>query len=312
MNENNAVLGYRDGSPIHLTAVATLQSNTSGAGVNAVALKNPTNLPMEIYEIKFLLKSTGAIAGHSVGCKLSMGNVPLTGGFVPIFSFGNCTYTLREAVGILQSNTYVSHTMRLSRPLYVPAGGAVIPSFHHKGYTQEDITVRISYSGRNLPADYRPKRLFVPYVAAYSSKSFNSFSTVADSDNSTETDLLNPFDVPLRIERFVGRMGLFDNSPNSENEAYVVGDVMIPDVLARYTTVRMVDSNGNQIIRDYTSFANAFNFSTRAWEVNFELPSKSFYTVFLRKAASTLTLSQYMNQAFVSMVGYRELQGEVS
>ncbi len=322
MKKTDEVLGYHPGSPIHLTAFATLQANTAGSGVNAVALKNPSNLPMEIYEIRFLIRTTntilteantGNLTGHSVACKLSLGNVPLTAGFIPLLMFGKCDYGSREAPNF----KFWSHTMRLSKPLFVPAGSAIVPSFAHKGYTTSDIVVRISYAGRNMSASYRPKKVFIPYVSCFSSKPFDTFSTTADLDNSTETDLLNPFDMPLHVERFIGRMGVFDNTPpddsNPATPPGAISDVAFGfDAIARYTTLRMTDSNGNQIIRDYTSFANAFNYLTRAWETDFELPPKGFYTVFLKKAASGQTLTRYLNQVFVSMVGYRELSGGAS
>src|SRR3972149_2029811 len=90
--EDEEMAQYRHTSPIHLTATTTLASNSSG-GVNAIALKNPIGRPMEIHEIKFQLtmeepSTRLAFKGIIVGCKLDLGKIPITNGFIPIAIFG--------------------------------------------------------------------------------------------------------------------------------------------------------------------------------------------------------------------------------
>jgi len=295
-------------TPIHLTATATVPSSTAGVGVNSVALKEPNGFPMEIHTIKFGQLITGTsgiedgslILGNVIGCQLSLGQLPLTNGFVPVWGFSRGTYTGRERLASSGLNSYIEYIWRLSRPLYVPAGGIINPVFKHFGGTEAAIDARISYSGLSMPANYKPKKIFVPYVSSYMSKVFNSYNGT-DSDASTETDLINPFDTDLTIDRIVGRVATYDNTLG------IYYEVETSDVGSRYLTARMVDSLGNQIVKDFGAFNSVFNYVTHTWEIGQKLPPKAYYSVYLQKTAAGVSNATYRSQAMVSMVGYREV-----
>ena len=300
-------------SPLHLTASTVLQSNSPG-GVNSISLKNPLSTPMEIMEIKFSIQgpipstNVPVILGGTVACKLDMGQIPLTNGFVPMWSFGRSTSLSFEEVG--DNNTLMAtseFSWQLPRPLYVPAGAVVTPTFQHLGLIQGSVTARISYSARSLPAGTPPSgRLAVPFAASYMSKSFDM--NVAGATNSVETDLTNPFAEPLYLQRFTGRVAVLINSIQSATETTV------PSAAGQCFNIRMVDSVGRPIVRSFAPFSQVFSAVTRSWELDEKtfLDPRSYYQVFIRKDVplqGSAPSSILTAQAFVGMTGWRYVAG---
>lgn len=300
--------------PSNLTATATLQSNSQG-GVNAIALKNPLGGPMELLEVAWELQANAAaISGGAVGCKLDLGNLELTNGFVPIWCFGAGRYLEAEpwwrmyTPEAANTGVPIHYIWKLDHPLYIPSGAVVQPQFQHFGQIKDTIDVRISYRVRMLPKHYTPPaKIPVPYVAAFTSKVFrNPLTPDTDEDHSTETDLLNKNEQPLRVRRFIGRFG---SSLITEGIPFESRPLYGP-AAAEYTEVKMVSSQGDKVIQYAIPFRQAFPGPIRAWEVDFSLPPKQYMLVDLFKRAFPVTAAaatQLLSQAFVSMVGSREV-----
>lgn len=297
-------------SPIHLSGSVVIASGAN-ATVPASALKNPMGQDMEILEIKFELSLpafvlsayNASFAGATIACELTMGSLKLTNGSIPVFLFGRAENLSAESKYDRATETvYAAFTWRLPRPLFVPAGAAVVPNFTHTGMTPDAINVRIGYSARTIFV--KPRRIYVPWVAKYSSKSFNPISA-ADTDASIELDLVNPNPETLYLQRFVGRTV-------SVNPSYV-GKTEGPVAFSsQYLSARITDSYGRPIVRDFTPFYGIFSPLTRSWEMDngAVLDPESYYLVNLRKDAMTMSAfyaSAYA-QAFISMVGWRELE----
>ena len=307
------------GLPLHLTASSTFSSG-SGGGVNAVSLKNPMGRAMEILEIKWQVSldtstnpltsgdGTGVLGG-SMACKLQLGELPLTNGFVPVWSFGRSDLISPEVcVDNFNSREYSEYNWRLSRPLYVPAGAVVLPTFQHRGLLASDITVTISYSARDLPDGYTPpSKEAVPYASSYITKSF--LLTAAGTDVSNETDLSNPFEETLILQRMTGRVPVISSAVPGfayENDAASVPGAQM--------NIRIVDSYGRPIIRDFAPMRQAFSQVTRSWEMDgqsINMEPKSFYRAYIRFDApiNTIVSSAVLyGQGHVGLVGYREVK----
>ncbi len=306
---------YSSGSnPIHLIAQTTVQSGGS-SGVNQEALRNPLDLPMEILEIKFQIRAvtslpqttnTPVLTGASIAAEFALDSIPLTAGFVPLWCFGK---SLRVDLAEVQPfeitngpNFHGHYRWRLSSPLFIAPGQVLTPKFAHLGDTPAALKVIVSYSGRTLPKGYQPKKtLTVPYAAYYASKVFNGFNG-ADTDTSKETDLRNPFDIPIRVERLVGRI----NSKNTTSLGTVFTDQ--PDFGADLLTTRIYSSAGEPLVPAFSIFQLVFNHTTKTWECPHLMPPRSFYLVELSLAAPVTTNANFQMQAFVSMVGSRDLE----
>lgn len=308
--------------PIHLTASTTLAANSTG-GVNAIALKNPLGQAMEILEIKFQLYQDELQIVNLLGtiaCKLDLGKYPLTGGYVPLWCMGRAENLYSEMVSDPSSKCVNEFTWRLPKPLYVPADAVVLPTFQHRGLIKQDIQIRISYSARSIPAGAAlPSRVALPYAAAWSAKSFYIYD--AGTDASRETDLVNPFDEPLHLQRFTGRVGMaslaqdtgeVNQITDGAGEGYGgYGRDYTPTALY---SIRMVDSYGRPLVRTLLPFRTVFSGVTRSWEVaEATIDPRAYVLAHLKKTEPAGTLSELLpvliTQAYVGMVGYRYIVG---
>jgi hypothetical protein len=313
------------GDPIHLTAaIANLQPGAGGAGVNVKALVNPGPGPIEVHGFKFRVRSSTYVpSGALIGCRLDLGEFPLTNGFVPIYAFGRAENPVAEQVtsgsdgGVIKFG-YAQYTARLARPIYLPEGAAVRPQLQHRGQSTSPADVQISVFGRML--DRRsplPTSLKLPYWAVYVSKSFAL--GLADAETSSESDLYNPFDVPLHLERFVGRINYLyaigvNESISTELEGESLAQVpslrnYMGDALAQLL-VTITDSNGFPVVKRPTPFRLVFDHYTRSWPLTHQLPPRGFYRVeltntapFFAGVAQPVTL-----QPTISMMGWREVE----
>jgi hypothetical protein len=313
--------------PIFLTASTPLPSNSQG-GVNAQALKNPLGTPMEIMEIRWqvfgsvgsgVLPATLIPIGGAIGCKLVLGNIELTNGFIPLWLFGRCDNVFADdskingVLGVFNTNYYCEMVWRLPQPLFVPAGAVLQPTFQHYGYGALPMTVTISYCARSLKANASPPALMpVPWVSKYISKSMDY--AFVDNDTSQETDIINPYDVPVHLQRMTGRvvtqmydtLGLITRFTDSDA---LNTNVIAPGFDEPNITVRIVDSAGNPIVRNATRIRQVFHNTTRSWEMSAgtTMPPNSFYNVVLAQvagAAGALIVTQ--RQVHIAAVGWRE------
>jgi hypothetical protein len=296
-------------SPIHLSSSLVLRSGASGA-VPVNAFKNPMGQDMEILEIKFEISgaaTTGStpVFGGTIWTDLMMGSYKLTNGAVPVWNFGKMENILSELLSDDQDAlNFSAYTWRLPRPMFVPAGACIAPSFVHTGYIASTLNVRVGMSGRTVSR--KPKAIYMPWISKYVSKAFNPLSA-ADKDQSQETDLFNPHPEVFHLQRFMGRT-LTQNPGASTNQ----GENRPRSFADQYLLARIVDSYGRPIVANYTPFRLIFSEVTRSWEMDNEstLDPEGFYKVILRKDAMVLAgaSANLFGQAFVSMVGWRELK----
>lgn len=328
------------GQPLFLNAKTTVAPNSTG-GVNSIALRNPMHRPMEILAISFEMEMTGFqgagalplpdepplnVLGGLIACKLDLGQWPITNGFVPTWSFGRSEQAFDEATqssaviidptsptGVREATTQ-SYIWRLPRPLYVPNDSVLVPNFQHRGLFAKPVDVNVGYVCRSLPKGYEPKKIILPYAAAFVSKNFD-VNTIAgsvsgfDTDESTETDLTNSFDEELCLQRFSGRALMYNNgAPSLSDET---GQPLSAWASAGLT-VRMVDSHGRPIIPNFTPFRTAFAGMTRSWEMDAGqmLDPRSYYNAILRVNSLGVPPADqfYTLQAMIGMVGWREMK----
>lgn len=323
--------------PLFLNAKTNLGSNTTG-GVNAIALRNPMHLPMEILAISFQLEMPGLFAieenvvpvgnilGGIISAKMDLGQYPLTNGYVPVWNMGRSIQAYDEApnwgvsVTDLSSPTGVSfpttqtYLWKLARPLFVPADSVVTPTFQHKGLFTDSISVNIGYWARSLPMGYEPKHISLPYAAAFQTKNFDLTQIINDGipqqQVSTETDLVNSFDEPLTLQRFTGRALMYNNAnPKLSDET---GQPLSAWANAGLS-VRMVDSHGRPIIPQFTNFRTAFAGMTRSWEMDAKqvMDPRSYYiaTVNVDDLRSpAVDTDAFTLQASIGLVGWREIK----
>lgn len=313
--ETRAQLVYNNPSPkmpLHLSDSVIVQSGSSGT-VNPAALKNPMGQDMELLEIKFELQSafvggSASALGGTISAELTMGGLKLTNEAIPVWGFGRAenlsaeTQSGRTPDGA--SVGFIYYSWRLPRPLYIPAGDTVIPTFTHSGNIATPIGVRVGYSCRTTT---RPRIAYVPWVTKYISRSFNPLED-AGVDASGPLNLVNPHDQVVYIQRFTGRT-LAKVVVSASSQPTVEADPI--SFGAKYLQMRMTDSYGRPIVRTFTPFRSVFSAGSRSWECDNGtiLDPKSFYIVNLKKDAMVLAATNEgsFGQAQITMVGWREI-----
>lgn len=314
------------GTPISLTASGTIKNGSVG-GVNADALVSPYGLPMEIHEIKWMLSApTNVVIGAGMGCNLELGDFKITNGYVPINAF--CRSILVTPFGgdfvdfsmstfngeeIPTVPSFASFVWRLQRPIFVPAGSVLLPKFQHQNLIPDDISIQITYSGVTLPATYRPKKLVLPWVAYWTADGV--VYNAASVQLSLENDLVNPWDEPLHVQRFVGRINYSGNiSSVPPSERFTMGlnatGNGLAEMIGKYFTLQMTHSSGANIIQSPTKFESVFYSSRRAWDINVTIPPKSYFIVQMSKIADAIasgSTAALRFQPIIGMVGFREI-----
>lgn len=164
---------------------------------------------------------------------------------------------------------YNSVVFRLPKPLYLNPGDMFVPRFHNNWIN--DVDIQVTYAARRTPV--RPAENWYPYVSSFTSQQFNVLpGTDSFLLESTPSDLVNPYDVPLLVDRLVGFIGT--NAPRGyfgqvqRNPCDYAGD---------YLNVRLFDSAERPIVRDLTPFNMLFNLQGRAWQMKSILHPHEYY-----------------------------------
>lgn len=314
-----------DSYPILLRVSQTVQPNAEQE-TQSLAMMNPSGEPMEIRSFLFSAFQaepsiqTLANIGGMYSIALRVAGKPLTNGPIPMWNFGPAislggeTVFEQAPVGGIRNTSIASYRWMLDRPLYIPAGVSIEVSIRSTGSFSKPVTVGVTASGSVVPHKPKPSRVDVPWVCVYASKSFNWDEE--GSDASPETQLINPFDVPLEVSRFVGRINQLTDYFAGDLSSNDTTEFIIPSVLGLYGQtfkVKMNDSSGNPVVRVATMFRNVFEAKNRSWELGVTLAPRQYYKIFLEKgvlAGASLVAGIKSSRAsvVVSMVGCRKEQ----
>ena len=292
-------------SPILLTAEFSLLPGADTKGLaDSSLLQNPFGTAMLLDEIRFTVNNFQHSRGGEGGiirAAFKLGRTPITNGFIPIWNFGKVLNPI-EALGAVTVSTF---TWKLPKPLYIPPSEYLIPTLQNIAMPSGlDLTakVRVTYAGRSLASNHpTPKAIHVPWVTAYLTP-FRGAGTF--TDQSTEADLVNPFNESLNVQRFIGRI-LVDKITATEEVGESV--TYYAGLGSRLTTVRMTNSNGVILVRDNTPFNHLFNATDRSWTVNAILPPKGFYLAFFSQNHTGMDAAGYVS-SMISMIGHREVK----
>lgn len=317
-------------SPLLLQAQIIVPPAGSMGLADTTLLENPFQGPMWLDEIRFRLPvSDGVMAPplswSAIGVDLKLGNIPITRSNTPIsllgktlndafnnnFSPGEQAWTNQDDTGFVAGPQMF--TWKLPKPLFIPARELLRPTMYFRPYAGAAArTVTICYACRPLPVNFpTPAKLDIPWVS-YFSPGFSAVPSATDlSDQSTPSEIYNPWNEELHVQRFVGR---FMGQPYYEADNFMglaSAQVDFTTGLTKSGTfVTAQDSFGNILVRDPTPFAHVFDFLDRSWTVNAKLPSKGFYTFTVDRQWSAYpanSLGLTAATVGISMIGWREV-----
>lgn len=277
--------------------------------------QNPFRTPMLIDEIRMGYENTNQseIDPFSLQFRFSLGRDPLTADFIPAPMLGKLLNPGVDGTTLAP----LVYTWKFPKPVYVPATEILVPTIFNNPMPGQGATasVRLTYVGRSLDPNYKqPTNIAVPFVALWMGLERTIGTDGSNlTDDSTESNLVNPFDKPLYVQRLIGRIR---GGPDVANDGQLnpdTGDVLDNDqgaiVAQSLTLIQMTDSMGRQAVRDPTPFNNVFSAIDRAWTINTMLAPKGYYGLHLEENWLTAANFNFATaQPMVSMIGYRAVQ----
>lgn len=301
--------GFSDNSaPLLMTASTGIILPGSSVECDSEALTVPFRKPAIIDEVRWSVRRSGGSnpnvynPGGLVGCRLSLGGLDLTNKFVPLWLFGPVIQDpgLTERVSDTDFGAalvnFATFRWKMPVPLEVPSGLSLRAEISLAADNFGDTQVDIAYAGRYLGArDKIAKTLRVPYVSTFITKRGDTYA------ESGEKDLWNPFQVPLNVQRFVGRLEYRDSG-----RGFTVNEAVDPTTI-HAVKVKMRDSVGDVITRGEPHFYSIFEGSRRAWTFGRQLHPKEQYYATVFGLENSLDAGVFTN-AQVSLVGWREAE----
>ena len=307
-------------SPILLTSRVAIASGGT-AIADSGRLQNESRRPMLIEEVHFLTQSpttTLTTVTYSMGtvirAKLRAGRFVISNEFIVLSAYGPL---LQDLVGLTPGrldrtlgigldavttrSQMTHHRWKLSRPLLLGPGESMMANFSRdvdvSGWTGGDgnAFVTITLLGRLADPSYIvPKKVMVPYISQFLVTE-TAMATAGDS-LSQETDIGNPFLVPLQITSMNGRL--------RTRSTTAIGDLPFDNNAMNIDPtdgreIKMAVS-GRNMIRDYTSISSVFG-NTRSWEMDLKLDPREWVNAGYRRGSSSSGL-QFTLTAF----GHRE------
>ncbi len=275
-------------TPLILSTEVNLTAGAMLAPADEKALKNPYNRPMWIREI-----SIANAVPNVTRIKFQLGRQNLTNNYVPIWNLGS---------RLDSSFDSAMWTWRLPKPLFIPQGEYLQPTFWVTDVGAVASTVRITYTGHSFDiGELEPTINAVPWVTSF----IGAARLVGSNyfENSTEKDIFNPYDTPLHVQRFIGRL----------NQSAAIGGTGNDENYSGFyngANVRIFDSLGKIVVRDRTPMGLVFAGDRRTWDAHGVLPPHGFYTIYMDELYADVvedgTPGNYL-QAMISMIGYHEV-----
>lgn len=310
-------------SPIILQAQISPPPGGGSFGLaDTTRLENPFQGPMWLDEIRIRLPDPqggeAPIAWSTLSLELKLGETPLTRSFVPIGLFGK---VLSDSGDGGSNGTTAELTWKLPKPLFIPARELLRPTFYCAPFTGAPAkTITILYSCRPLPKGTpQPQVLQIPWVSYFVPPAMTMPNPADRTDQSTPSDLYNPWDEELHVQRFVGRL-MPQNSGNDIQDYMSIASAFVSISQANVVTygvpigqvisgtlVSAQDSFNNILVRDPTPFAHVFDFLDRAWTVNCILPPKGFYLFTIDRLWNRYTRPGTITVG-IGMVGWRDVK----
>jgi len=297
-------------TPILLSSSVSLLQGRSGTP-DVAALSNVFREPLIIDEVRFAIYNpdplnSGDLSGTTT-CRFRMGRVELSPKDIPISLYGTSMqqYSIESSSVIDNPDTVVTYRhWKLPVPLFIPAGSTLVPTFRRAQHPTSTtaVTYQIAYAGRYVnPSEPLPPRIQVPYVNAFYPNLDQFYAAGAPTGevvySTGELDLANLLDVPVRVQRFVGRMYQYQSPGTSE-----LADVGANGGFVGPYFVEMKDSYGRDVVKDPTTFSTVFEIERRNWTYSKILGPRERYLMKIYNTALPLVPQMPM----VSIVGWRE------
>jgi len=286
-------------SPVLMSSSCDVLASNS-AIPDSGQLTYPFRKAVLIEEIRWTMRTANGNENQNLGAlvsvKMQLGQRYLTRDSVPVWLFGTRLSWLDEqhtSALLATPQSFSRYRWRLPEPLYVEAGQVLSSVFSRGADVLSSINVQVTYVGRTVSPDQpRPRVVAIPYVAPFVSTAGLTY------EQSNEFDLLNPFDIPLRIQRLTGRV--LQQTEVTTN-VYKIIEVLslTPAVAGGGVTILMNDSWGGKMVNDRTGPSDIFDCLRAAWTVDTMMPPKGIYEARIWNMDTS-------QRVHIAMIGTRE------
>jgi hypothetical protein len=290
------------------------------------------------------VKTYGAPLGDAIRIGIKYKNHPITNGLIPVRLLARITdwrsSTPPFTVATSTSGTTVHSTFlwRLPRPLWIPPNsGLTIQVGHVNDFTVDvaagaqdvDVTVR----GDLDEGGVEPQYIDLPYAAHFLGQVLSTVSGGSTgvapivTEKTGQTDLFNPFDQPLNVERMQYAISISSHGKDADNGAANANFAPTDETSAqdqtsqlasgqsyglnrRYVLIKMTSALGRNLIKDFIPVGNVLSSTNRAMALNTVLEPQRYYLATLQSQMPLFvdrgTLPFQMRTG-LSLVGTRRL-----
>ena len=316
-------------SPMILSATGSLASGGS-IPLDSSRLSNTFRTPMIVDEIRFIVRTPTASSnsstlrfnlGGSIRVKLTAGKLELTNGFVPLWNlspnyqrlsqyksvstFRPNGEELAQSVGDVSAGIFYNHfRWLLPCKFWMPPGMSISAVISRAvdgvsgSVATGNATVDVAIVGRAVTGRYiMPKTTQVPWASCWVGTAGTGGTDLNTVQRSGQLDLINPYLSTIKIQRMIGRLQLFNSTDlvlDDDIRAGVETATTTPDPVK----VKIADSRGNIVTRDFANFYDVFYLGRRAWTFDTELKPKERINVEVTRIPDGDT-------PFVSLIGSR-------
>lgn len=294
--------------PVYLGATVTVRPGAQ-ASPNPLALKIPDAYPMYIHEIQMGYRiatsasSASVVSSDNLAVQFSLGSYKITNNFVPLGLFQDLW--AGDLYGGANAQQAQFAHWKLGRPLFIPSGAVLLPTFRNIGQTTGNATAFVRYIAS---IGDRPEPIvYLPYVTSWTSKAFTH--DAADTDESAEDNLVNDGDTDLVLEKLSGAIDYFIGSDGE----YIDNDTNYGDNsggITQLMRLRIRDSDDRAIVDQLAVWDAIFPLQTRAFRVDgIKLAPRKYLKVYADKLAAGLSNTSDKMQLNVGMFGHRAIRG---
>lgn len=262
--------------PVTLYDSTTL-TNGQAKGLDLSRMIPPGNRPMLVKDLNFTLRfaaqpSTEVQLGALVRARIRIGRFDTSNTPVPIWLYGAVADSLTEVInfygptvrdGAGNFQTIVRHRWVLPKPMYVPPGAAIAPTFFrddsvvtYPAGLNANTVITVGFSARGLLIHDRMKESIVPFVGA--------FVPGATQLRSLEDDLRNTLNKTVNIHRLGGRVAM-SGATNDIRDALGAMNFSTATAQAFRNQLRITDDDGTDITGGLVPFTSVFPAQGRSW-----------------------------------------------
>lgn len=292
-------------SPIFQQTQVTLTGTSAIASADRTALRNLDRRPWLIDEVRFVNltsptpSGSGGGYGAQVGARIKVCGLDVTAEFVPL-------WTLDPYQNPLWFRNLQTYIYRPPVPILVPpeecvavdlAGDVFAAALGAPALAE---TISIGICGRPLEDGQVPDEIKVPWVAKWQPQ----FTSDGGNVQSTQDDLVNPFDAELYVDRLVGNVLI-----GGDTATYEDASTNQTDVTEELLTLQLNDTRGGVLVRDPTPFGHVFSAIDRTWKSRTILPPSAYLLASLDMLNWTPVQDETGDAIYVNigMHGYRKV-----